>query len=61
MIGSLDWFFKLVRLGIGKDCAIRMGDYAPIDWESIEALASQQGLSAIVVDGKIRSKTIPSL
>lgn len=51
MIGSLDWFFKLVRLGIGKDCAIRMGDYVPIDWESIEALASQQGLSAIVVDG----------
>lgn len=42
-----DTFLNLVRLGIGHSAYLS----AEIDWNSIETLAEQQGLSAILVDG----------
>lgn len=46
---SKDALLQLVRLGIGtsKDAKISKD----IDWESVEALAKQQGLFAVVFDG----------
>ena len=44
-----EFFLSLVRLGIGQEC-----DGIPahqVDWQVIEALAAEQGLSAVVVDG----------
>lgn len=43
-----DTFITLVRLGIGH-----RGGVLPecIDWNNIEALAAEQGLSAVLVDG----------
>ena len=44
-----EFFLSLVRLGIGHEC-----DGIPahqVDWQVIEALAAEQGLSAVVVDG----------
>lgn len=41
-------FLSLIRLGIGHPVSI-LPDV--IDWESMKALASEQGLSAIVLDG----------
>lgn len=48
MQSSKDAFLTLVRLGIG-----RQTDASPsaIDWEIIQILAEQQGLSGIVLDG----------
>lgn len=42
-------FLSLVRLGVGSssDARIPQG----IDWEALQVLAAEQGLSAIVVDG----------
>lgn len=40
-------FLSLVRLGIDHSASIPVG----VDWNSIEALAVEQGLSAIVLDG----------
>ena len=42
-------FFSLVRLGIGNASAVRMPE--DIDWNALEALAAQHGLSAVLVDG----------
>ena len=42
-------FFSLVRLGIGNASAARMPEN--IDWNALEALAAQHGLSAVLVDG----------
>ncbi len=47
-------FLSLVRLGISANSSGRIAyndNSQPIDWESIEALATQHGLSAVVVDG----------
>lgn len=43
-----DTFLSIVRLGIGHD-----GGQSPKcdDWNAIEALATEQGLSAVMVDG----------
>lgn len=43
-------FLSLLRLGIGHYAAITKR----IDWEALESLANQQGLTAIVVDGAER-------
>ena len=50
MSGELrDIFLRLVRLGIGK------GEVFPfpeaVDWDAVKALADEQGLTAIVLDG----------
>ena len=44
-------FFNLVRLGIGNDPVGYAGVVPDVDWNAIEALAAQHGLSAIIVDG----------
>ena len=45
---TIEAFLSLVRLGIGHNA----GYLTPIsDWSTIETLAEQQGLSAILVDG----------
>lgn len=48
-----DSFLALVRLGIGHellhDSSFMLLD--PVDWLTIQTLANQQGLSAIVIDG----------
>ena len=41
-------FFQLIRLGIGHSTGPIFG---AIDWNSLQTLAEQQGLSAIMVDG----------
>ncbi len=41
-------FLQIVRQGIGHYAGRIVGE---IDWDSIEALATRQGLSAIIVDG----------
>lgn len=41
-------FFALIRLGIGHSAELFSNT---IDWSEIEALALQQGLSAVIVDG----------
>ena len=41
-------FFALIRLGIGHSAELFSNT---IDWSEIEALAMQQGLSAVIVDG----------
>ena len=41
-------FLTLVRLGIGHH-SVSLHEY--VDWNAIEALAAEQGLSAVVVDG----------
>ena len=49
MSDNKEFFLSLVRLGIGHEC-----DGIPahqVDWQVIEALAAEQGLSAVVVDG----------
>ena len=44
-----DTFLTLVRAGIGHQARISIPEQ--VDWQVIEALAAQQGLSAILVDG----------
>ena len=44
-------FFNLVRLGIGNDPVGYAGFVPDVDWNAIETLAAQHGLSAIIVDG----------
>ena len=41
-------FFSLVRLGIGNASAVRMPEN--VDWNALESLAAQHGLSAVLVD-----------
>jgi hypothetical protein len=47
-LNSIDVFLQIIRLGIGHSAECIFGK---IDWNNIEALAEQQGLSAILVDG----------
>lgn len=47
MPSSKEDFLSLIRLGIGHTASISIG----VDWTAIEALATRQGLSAIVIDG----------
>ncbi|MBO7110324.1 MAG: nucleotidyltransferase family protein [Bacteroidaceae bacterium] len=47
-MNSQDAFLNIVRLGISHYASCFKGD---IDWNVIQALAEQQGLSAIIVDG----------
>ena len=42
-------FFSLVRLGIGHQSGYPIPNQ--VDWNELEALAAEQGLSAVVVDG----------
>lgn len=42
-------FISFVRLGIGKASEIQVPEQ--LDWEALQALANEQGLAAIVVDG----------
>ena len=42
-------FLSLVRLGIGNGSGVYIS--AKPDWDEIDALATQQGLSAVIVDG----------
>ena len=46
-------FLALVRLGIGAEAVsrFRFQDSSTIDWEALQNLAAEQGLSAIVLDG----------
>lgn len=48
MMNSQDTFFQLIRQGIGHNAG-RISD--EIDWNDIQSLAEQQGLSALVLDG----------
>ena len=41
-------FLTLVRLGIGRNSSDSIGQ---VDWLAVEALATEQGLSAVVLDG----------
>ena len=47
-MNSKDTFLQIVRLGIGHSAGSILGE---IEWSEIEALAEQQGLSAVIVDG----------
>jgi len=40
-------FFELVRLGLGRDSSFS----DKVDWKNMQALAMQQGLSVLVLDG----------
>ena len=42
---------RLVRLGIGNEEPGEAEDSLTIDWTALEALAAEQGLSAVVLDG----------
>lgn len=47
-------FLSLIRLGIGTDNSISIDSritFQNIDWDALQDLANEQGLSAIVVDG----------
>ena len=44
----IEAFLNLVRLGIGQKVEIFPNS---VDWEALKALAEQQGLSAVVLDG----------
>lgn len=49
ILGSMkDKFLALVRIGIGHPCEFSLDG---IDWDEVEALAKQQGLLGIVLDG----------
>ena len=44
-------FLTLVRMGLGLNTARQDVFPAQVDWEAIKALADEQGLSAVVLDG----------
>lgn len=44
-------FLELVRLAIGKKESLKEGNYLGINWGEMHALAEQQGLLAVVLDG----------
>lgn len=46
--GLINPFLDLVRQGIGKGCNSSISSY---DWPRIQEIASEQGLSAVVLDG----------
>ncbi len=51
-------FLNLVRLGIGADTVSGFKFQDSIDWVAIKELAEQQGLSAVVLDGIERFKSL---
>ncbi len=53
-----DIFLQLVRLGIGAETVSNFKFQDSIDWEMIQALALQQGLSGVVLDGIERFKSL---
>lgn len=46
-----EFFLQIVRKGIGNDSPDRRVVSNSIDWNSLETLAANQGLSAVLVDG----------
>lgn len=46
-----DIFLRLVRLGIGNEPADQLQTVPSTDWNAMQALAEEQGLSAVVMDG----------
>ena len=44
-----DTFFQLVRIGVRTSKDVTLPNY--IDWTQIKALADEQGLSAVILDG----------
>lgn len=54
-IGLRDAFLSLIRLGIGNESVhgswFKVHGSDEVDWNALEDLAAQQGLSAILVDG----------
>lgn len=48
MSNNADTFLNLICLGIGHDHHIQVND---VEWATVEELAKQQGLSAVMVDG----------
>lgn len=46
-----DFLLQLVRIGIGNDNPKKVIVPESIDWNGLEALAAEQGLSAVLVDG----------
>lgn len=44
-------FLRLVRLGIGTETVSGFKFHDSIDWGEVEALATKQGLLAVVLDG----------
>lgn len=46
-------FLSLVRLGIGAETvsSFKFQGSSSIDWEALQALANEQGLSAVLIDG----------
>ncbi len=53
-------FLTLVRMGLGLNTAKQDVFPAQVDWEAIKALADEQGLSAVVLDGieELRAKNL---
>lgn len=51
-------FLALVRIGIGKETAPCSTFQVPIDWQEVNGLAEKQGLSAVVLDGIERQKSL---
>ena len=53
-MNNIDFFFTLIRLGIGNKIPVNTDLQlyeGKIDWNEIENLAVRHGLSAIIVDG----------
>ncbi len=44
-------FFRLVRLGVGNPLSGHVRSESEVDWNILQTLASEQGLSAVVVNG----------
>lgn len=49
-------FLQLIRLGIGASCDATISN--KVDWVAVKTLAEQQGLSAVVLDGIERFKSL---
>lgn len=45
---TIEHFLRLIRLGIGSDAIYNIS--GTIDWAAVDALAQEQGLSAIIID-----------
>lgn len=49
MLSQKDLFLSIVRLGIGNTTMLQVPE--EVDWNGLETLAAEQGLSAVLVDG----------
>lgn len=49
MLSQKDLFLSIVRMGIGNTTMLQVPD--EVDWNGLETLAAEQGLSAVLVDG----------